>query len=201
MGLSLRAGHSLLLATLLPLLSLAGPAQAGSSSQALGPSQNAAPASAPQSGTPPEGQSSTPSLGEALKPSSPEQIALANHLRQQGAVFYGAYWCSHCFHQKNLFGQQAGDRLPYVECAKDQAGADKCDAAKVRAYPTWVLGNERREGVQTLEELAFWTGFPGFGAGGGKGQARGLTPSGQSPQANPDGSAAPATTAPRIATP
>jgi hypothetical protein len=186
MGSTLRAGHPLLLATLLPLLSLAEPAQAGSPTQVpgtptAGPPASAPPASTPQPSEPPAGQSSTPSLGEALKPSTPEQLALAEHLRQRGAIFYGAYWCTHCFRQKNLFGQQAGNRLPYVECAKDQAGADKCDAAKVQAYPTWVMDQERREGVQTLEELAIWTGFDGFRTGNGKGQLPGNTSSPSKP--------------------
>ena len=158
MGSSLRSGHPLLKLALLPLLGLAGPALAASPGTA--PAQTAAPMPGTQpSSAPLPGSSSTPSLGQALKPSSPEQLALADHLRQRGAIFYGAYWCTHCFRQKNLFGQQAGNRLPYVECAKDQAGADQCNAARVEAYPTWVLGSERREGVQTLEELAIWSGF------------------------------------------
>lgn len=103
----------------------------------------------------------TPSLGEAFGASSPAQISLAEHLRRQGVVFYGAFWCQHCFRQKVLFGQQAGNSLPYVECAKDAAGAQACSAAEVTAYPTWVMGKERRVGVQSLQELAVWTGYKG----------------------------------------
>ena len=105
--------------------------------------------------------STSPHLGEALGPSTPEQINLANYLRSKGVIFYGAYWCPHCFHQKAVFGQQAGNRLPYVECAKDLAGARACDAAGVTAYPTWVMGKERRVGFQSLQELATWTAYPG----------------------------------------
>jgi len=107
------------------------------------------------------GASSTPSLGEAMQPSSPEQLALADHLRRSGVLFYGAWWCPACFKQKDLFGQQAGNRLPYVECDKDQPGRDRCQAAEVKAYPTWVLKGERRVGVQTLEELKRWSGYAG----------------------------------------
>ncbi len=161
MGPFLRPGHFLLFAALVPLLGWASPVRAGNPAAVLTPSQPAAE---------PSGPSTTPSLGQALKASTPEQIALADHLRQQGVIFYGAYWCTHCFRQKNLFGQQAGDRLLYVECAKDQAGADKCTAAKVEAYPTWVHGAERREGMQSLEELAVWSGFMGFGNSASQGQ-------------------------------
>lgn len=110
---------------------------------------------------PSHGASSTPSLGEAMGPSSPEQLALAEHLRRSGVVFYGAWWCPACFKQKDLFGQQAGNRLPYVECDKDQPGRDRCQAADVKAYPTWVWRGERRVGVQSLEELKRWSGFSG----------------------------------------
>lgn len=105
--------------------------------------------------------STSPHLGEASTPSTPAQLGLAEYLRAKGVIFYGAYWCPHCFHQKVIFGQQAGNRLPYVECAKEPAGAQVCEAAGVTAYPTWVMGKERRVGFQTLEELAAWTLYPG----------------------------------------
>lgn len=105
------------------------------------------------------GGSTTPTLGEALAPSNDEQQALTEHLRRIGAVFYGAWWCPACFRQKSLFGQQAGDRLPYVECDKTSEGRERCQAAGIKAYPTWVLGTSRVEGVQTLQELKRWSGF------------------------------------------
>ena len=102
----------------------------------------------------------SPLQGELAAPSSTAQLALADHLRTRGVVFYGAYWCPHCNHQKLLFGPQAADRLPYVECARDEAGAKACSAAGVEAFPTWVMGKDRRVGLQTLEELAIWTLYP-----------------------------------------
>jgi hypothetical protein len=113
---------------------------------------------------PPGGSSSTASIGEALEPSTSEQKALGEWLRQRGVIFYGAWWCPACFQQKNLFGKEAGNRLPYVECDKEEAGRQKCQAAAVRAYPTWVMGSQRLEGVQSLEELKSWSGFPGASA-------------------------------------
>lgn len=29
---------------------------------------------------------------------------------------YGAFWCTHCFEQKQAFGVQAMQDFPYVEC-------------------------------------------------------------------------------------
>jgi uncharacterized membrane protein len=86
--------------------------------------------------------------------------ALARHLREQGAVMYGAYWCPHCTEQKALFGDAAKD-VPYVECAKDAVNGrpDLCEKAGVKSFPTWVMGTERREGTQSLRALADFSKF------------------------------------------
>ncbi len=107
----------------------------------------------------PSGGSTTPTLGEALAPSTGDQLQLTEHLRRIGAIFYGAWWCPACFRQKSLFGQQAGDRLPYVECDKTDQGRERCRQAGIEAYPTWELGDKRLQGVQTLDELKRWSGF------------------------------------------
>ena len=98
----------------------------------------------------------------AVAPVTPYQQALAQHLTKSGATFYGAFWCPHCQEQKALFGGAAGS-LPYVECDPKGANAqtERCERASVRVFPTWVIGTERREGVQSLEELARVSGFKG----------------------------------------
>jgi hypothetical protein len=130
------------------------------------------------------GASTSPGIGEALAPSTPSQINLGEHLRQQGYLFYGAWWCPACFRQKSLFGQQAGNRLPYVECDRSDGGRQRCEAAAIKAYPTWVKGNERREGVLSLEELARWSGWnparTPIGHGNGS-PAGGMVPGGTIP--------------------
>lgn len=92
---------------------------------------------------------------------TPYQLALARHLAQSKAVFYGAYWCPHCQEQKHQFGGAAG-LLPYVEC--DPKGPnpqpERCERAGVRVFPTWDIGGSRREGVQSLEALAEASGLP-----------------------------------------
>ena len=102
-------------------------------------------------------------IGQPLRDSTEQAIQLVDHLRSIGARFYGSWTCPACFRQMNLFGKQAGTSVPYIECRKpkqlpDQAAA--CDAAQIRAYPTWVLPDgRRREGLQTLEALSSWTGL------------------------------------------
>ena len=86
--------------------------------------------------------------------------ALARHLRETGAVMYGAHWCPHCSEQKALFGDAAKD-VPYVECATDAVNGrpDLCEKAGVKVFPTWIIGTERREGVQSLSALATLSKF------------------------------------------
>jgi uncharacterized membrane protein len=87
--------------------------------------------------------------------------ALAAHLRRMGARFYGASWCEHCNHQKDLFGASA-DRLPYVECSPGGRGrpaAAICTGAGVRSYPTWDIDGQRHLGALTPDRLAELSGF------------------------------------------
>lgn len=104
------------------------------------------------------GNAPVPTAQERSTSSQPtdRRQALAERLSRNGVVFYGAYWCGHCQHQKDLFGSQATLFLPYVECERDDAGRSRCQKAGVRAYPTWVIGSERREGTLSLEELEAW---------------------------------------------
>ena len=94
---------------------------------------------------------------------SPEPAALADHLSASKALYYGSWRCPACITQTRLFGN-AGYKLPYVECAKPKdlpIQAAACQTAEIQAYPTWILKNgERREGVQTLEQLKVWTSMP-----------------------------------------
>lgn len=56
---------------------------------------------------------------EVTNESSDKAVTLAKRLRQAGAKMYGAFWCSHCFDQKQTFGKQAMSEFPYVECYPD----------------------------------------------------------------------------------
>ena len=94
---------------------------------------------------------------------SPNATDMAVHLKTSKALYYGSWRCPACITQTKLFGD-AANKLPYVECAKPKElpiQAAACKTAEIRAYPTWILENgERREGVQTLEQLKIWTSMP-----------------------------------------
>lgn len=98
---------------------------------------------------------------DLLRPEDPRLKALAMHLEETGAVFYGVYWCPNCSEQKRLFGGSA-DRLPYVECTPHgRAGglAFECASQDIRSYPTWIIGNRQLTRVLEPEELAGYSGF------------------------------------------
>jgi uncharacterized membrane protein len=92
---------------------------------------------------------------------TPYQVALARHLSSTRAVMYGAYWCPHCQEQKDMFSAAAG-MLPYVECDPKGSGArpDLCAQASVKSFPTWVIGDQRLVGTQSLDTLARVSRFP-----------------------------------------
>lgn len=94
-------------------------------------------------------------------PEDPELRALAIHLSQTDAKFYGAFWCPHCEQQKRVFGTSA-DRLPYIECSpggRYGPVAEACGRVGIRVYPTWIINGRRYEGVLTVRQLAARSGF------------------------------------------
>ena len=83
-------------------------------------------------------------------------LALAQCLKQNGVVFYGAFWCPHCKAQKAEFGD-AVPALPYVECSTPDGNAQTpiCIQKNITSYPTWVFPDgSRLTGEQPLETLA-----------------------------------------------
>ena len=105
----------------------------------------------------------TSTIGEHLRDSSPQALALTQHLEAIEARFYGAWTCPTCIKQINLLGKQAGADLIYVECRKPKQlpeQAEACNATEIRAYPIWVLPDGRRKvGVQSLGALSRWSGL------------------------------------------
>ena len=96
-----------------------------------------------------------------MRDSRPQALELTQHLLAIGARFYGAWTSPAYFKQMKLFGKQAGAELPYVECRKPKQLPEQdeaCNAAEIRAYPTWVLPYGRRKvGVMSLEALSLWS--------------------------------------------
>src|SRR3989338_5195370 len=84
----------------------------------------------------------------------------ANCLSEKDVKFYGAFWCSHCARQKQLFGD-AMQQINYIECSLPDRSAQTqiCITKNITGYPTWEFAdNTRLSGEQTLETLSKKTG-------------------------------------------
>ena len=97
----------------------------------------------------------------AAGPEDPHLRALATHLRDSGARFYGAYWCPACQEQKKLFTASV-DRLPYIECTPQGRGGPRavdCLTQNIEQYPTWIIDGQRHTGVVGVERLGRLSNF------------------------------------------
>ncbi len=113
---------------------------------------------------PPVGQQPTPGKGWPITTSSGEaEIALAKHLAKIGAKEHIAWWCPHCHEQKQLFGKEAYEFLPSVQCATEKGDAmtDECKAAKIESFPTWDIQGKRYTGVLSMAKLVEYSGYQG----------------------------------------
>jgi hypothetical protein len=87
--------------------------------------------------------------------------AFAEALTASGAKLYGAFWCSHCHAQKELFGA-AQSELPYVECSNpDHTRNQSAIDAGITSYPTWIFPDtSRHSGEMSFAELSAQSGVP-----------------------------------------
>ena len=133
-------------------------------------------AAEPKSSTPslpkdePAPRATSPSLPEdepepkATSPSTARpEVALATHLKQVGAKLYGTYWCTYCNKQKQMFGSQAFSQINYIECDPNGKNPrpDLCIKAHISSYPTWEIKGQQYQGMQSLQQLAEISGYPG----------------------------------------
>lgn len=90
-----------------------------------------------------------------LTTSSPRAMQLSRDLASLDARMFGAYWCSHCYDQKQSFGKEAFANIDYVECSRDGLNAQTslCKSRNVPGYPTWEIGGQLYPGEKALDEL------------------------------------------------
>ena len=93
--------------------------------------------------------------------SGPAEMALAQHLTDIGAKMYGAYWSPYCHQQKELFGKEAAQVIPYIECGDDFQTAFCQSILEPRGFPTWEIHGTFLAGLQSLETLANESGYEG----------------------------------------
>mgnify|MGYP001768133481 CR=1 FL=1 len=93
-------------------------------------------------------------------PGKYDQFAMC--LKEKGAVFYGAFWCTHCNATKKMFGPSK-KYLPYVECSTADGfqQTEFCKEKKIESYPTWEFADgSRLSGELSFEQLSEKTSCP-----------------------------------------
>src|SRR3989344_5238531 len=80
----------------------------------------------------------------------------ATCLKDEGSLFYGAFWCPHCQNQKAMFGKSA-KLLPYIECSTPDGKSQLpvCTQVGIEGYPAWIFPDGTREsGEVSLARLS-----------------------------------------------
>ena len=93
---------------------------------------------------------------DSVPPEPGQYDEFAVCLKDQGAVFYGAFWCTHCQAQKKMFGTSQ-KLLPYIECSTPDGRGQLqiCKDKNIESYPTWEFADgSRLTGEVPLEQLA-----------------------------------------------
>mmetsp|Transcript_24851 Transcript_24851/g.38107 ORF Transcript_24851/g.38107 Transcript_24851/m.38107 type:complete len:451 (-) Transcript_24851:72-1424(-) len=87
--------------------------------------------------------------------SSKAALALAADLNSLDARMFGAFWCSHCYDQKQALGYEAMQTIPYIECDREgfNSKRDFCKEKDLPGYPTWEIGGKLFPGERSVDEL------------------------------------------------
>jgi len=71
-------------------------------------------------------------------------------LTESGVKMFGASWCPHCQHQKEMF-KDSFDKIDFTECSVDK---HKCANEGIEYLPTWKFADGTSvSGVQEFTEL------------------------------------------------
>jgi hypothetical protein len=83
----------------------------------------------------------------------------ATCVKESGLEMYGSMTCSVCKRQRELFGSSF-DLVGEIECHPrgENPQTQLCFEKGIEKTPTWILGEQRLEGFQTLETLAEMSG-------------------------------------------
>jgi hypothetical protein len=92
---------------------------------------------------------------EITEQSDSRSVRIARKLKQRDTKMYGAYWCNHCYDQKQKLGKKAFSKITYIEC--DRGGVDTqaklCRQKRIPGYPTWEIDGELYPGELQMDDL------------------------------------------------
>lgn len=97
--------------------------------------------------------------------SDSRSLDIARKLQRRGAKMYGAYWCTHCYDQKQRLGKKAFNRIGYIECDKGGFNSQYklCREMRIPGYPTWEIDGELYPGELPLDDLEKLANGEGLG--------------------------------------
>lgn len=86
-----------------------------------------------------------------------QKINLSKNLASKNVILYYGNSCPHCHDQLEAFGQ-GKEFLKKIDCylAKN---SQVCTEKNIEGVPSWIYNNEKKEGTQTLDDLAAWIGY------------------------------------------
>jgi len=93
-------------------------------------------------------------IGLTVKDTPSEEIA---RYIGQHSVLYVQLGCIHCKEQEDLFGANVR-YLNIVDYFKEEDKQKFIDAG-IEYTPTWIINNQKYEGVQSIEKLKELTGY------------------------------------------
>lgn len=87
--------------------------------------------------------------------SSERALRIGRDLKSLNSRMFGAYWCSHCYEQKQRLGKEAYMNVQYVECSKEglDSKSNLCKEKNIPGYPTWEINGNLYPGDMYLDEL------------------------------------------------
>ncbi|KAJ8905960.1 hypothetical protein NDN08_002461 [Rhodosorus marinus] len=87
--------------------------------------------------------------------SSAEALGIADRLESKHTKMYGAFWCSHCFGQKQMLGKEAMEKIDYVECSERGRNSQSalCKEKKIAGYPAWEIDGKMFFGEQSMQDF------------------------------------------------
>lgn len=92
---------------------------------------------------------------EVTTTSDARTLKIGRNLKQRHTKMYGAYWCNHCYDQKQRLGKKAFSNVEYIEC--DRGGVNTqyklCRQKKIPGYPTWEIDGELYPGELQMDDL------------------------------------------------
>lgn len=72
----------------------------------------------------------------------------------ENSIMYVQLGCHACEISEDLFGEN----IQYLNTVDCFAEREKCIEEKIEKTPTWIINNQKIEGVQSLETLKYLTG-------------------------------------------